>query len=128
MAIFVLNMLLPISTLLNITRMNALNHLFDADLDRISGKTDRPIPSEKVSKRQALVFVELMNFIGLAVPTLANNLAKISLKDNFFIKTCAIAIAMGYLLLLGASAYLRSDSMVYKVSWWTGGQVESQIL
>lgn len=113
MAIFVLNMLLPFSNLLIITRMNALNYLLDADFDRISGKTDRPTPSEKVSKRQALVFVELMNFIGLAVPTLANNLAKISLKDYFIIKTCAIAIAMGCLLLLGASAYLRSDNMVY---------------
>ena len=146
MTIFVLNMLLPISTLLIITGMYVLNDLFDADLDRINGKTDRPIPSGKVSKRQALVFVVLMNFIGLAVPILANNLAgvllasiialigilyslpKISLKDKFIIKTCAIAIAMACSLLLGASVYLHSDNMVYKLYWGTGGHVESQIL
>lgn len=146
MLIFLLNMLLPISTLLIITGMYVLNDFFDANLDRMNGKTDRPIPSGKVSKREALVFVVLMNLIGLAVPILANNLVgvlmastialigilyslpKISLKDKFIIKTCAIAIAMACSLLLGASVFLHSDNMVYRVSWWAGGHVESQIL
>ncbi|MGH9987528.1 MAG: UbiA prenyltransferase family protein, partial [Nitrososphaeraceae archaeon] len=115
---FLINLVLPMSTLLIITGMYMLNDLFDADLDRINGKTKRPIPSGKVSKRQALVFVILMNVVGLSVPILANNvvgailastialigvlysLPKISLKDKFIIKTCAIGIAMACSLLL----------------------------
>jgi geranylgeranylglycerol-phosphate geranylgeranyltransferase len=121
--ILLMNLALPLSTLLIITGMYVLNDLFDADLDRINGKTNRPIPSGKVSKRQAIFFVVLMNTIGLLVPILANNitgfalasmitligimysLPKISLKDKFIIKTCAIAIAMACSLLLGSSMY-----------------------
>lgn len=122
--VLLINLALPLSTLLIITGMYVLNDLFDADLDRINGKTNRPIPSGRVSKRQALFFVVLMNLIGLYVPIFANNitgfalastialigvmysLPKISLKDRFIIKTCAIAIAMACSLLLGASMYL----------------------
>ena len=125
--ILMINLALPLSTLLIITGMYVLNDLFDADLDRINGKTNRPIPSGRVSNRQALFFVVLMNVIGLSVPIFANNitgfalasmialigimysLPKISLKDRFIIKTCAIAIAMACSLLLGASMYLDND-------------------
>ena len=68
-----MNSVLPVSTLLIITGMYVLNDLFDADLDRINGKTNRPIPSGRVSKRQALVFVVSMNVIGLSLPVFANN-------------------------------------------------------
>lgn len=68
-----INSVLPLSTLLIITGMYVLNDLFDADLDRVNGKTNRPIPSGKVSKRQAVVFVVSMNVIGLCVPVFANN-------------------------------------------------------
>jgi geranylgeranylglycerol-phosphate geranylgeranyltransferase len=142
MVILSINMLLPISTLLIIIGMYVLNDLFDADLDRINGKTDRPIPSGKVSKRQALVFVILMNFIGLSIPILADNLIgiilasaialigvlyslpKTSLKDKFIIKTCAISIAMACSLFLGASIYLDYDIMAYRVSGWAAGHTE----
>lgn len=143
---FLINLVLPMSTLLIITGMYVLNDLFDADLDRINGKTKRPIPSGKVSKRQALVFVILMNVVGLSVPILANNvlgtilastialigvlysLPKISLKDKFIIKTCAIGIAMVCSLLLGASMYFIDNvgtdisTMFYWISVQTGGQ------
>jgi geranylgeranylglycerol-phosphate geranylgeranyltransferase len=118
---------LPISTLLIITGMYVLNDLFDADLDRINGKTNRPIPSGKVSKGHALLFVLVTNVIGLSVPVFSNNqlgivlasvisligilysLPKVSLKDKYIIKTCAIGIAMASSLLLGASNYLHWD-------------------
>lgn len=143
---FLINLVLPMSTLLIITGLYVLNDLFDADLDRINGKTKRPIPSGKVSKRQALVFVILMNVVGLSVPILANNvlgailastialigvlysLPKISLKDKFIIKTCAIGIAMACSLLLGASMYSIGNvgtdfsTMFYWISVQTGGQ------
>jgi geranylgeranylglycerol-phosphate geranylgeranyltransferase len=122
-----ISIFLPISTLLIITGMYVLNDLFDADLDRINGKTNRPIPSGKVSKRHALLFVLVTNVIGLSVPVFSNNqlgivlasvialigilysLPKISLKDKYIIKTCAIGIAMASSLLLGASNYLHVD-------------------
>jgi len=143
---FLINLVLPMSTLLIITGMYVLNDLFDADLDRINGKTKRPIPSGKVSKRQALVFVVLMNGVGLSVPILADNLLgtmlaltialigvlyslpKISLKDKFIIKTCAIGIAMACSLLLGASMYLNDNigtdisTMFDGMNVQTGGQ------
>jgi geranylgeranylglycerol-phosphate geranylgeranyltransferase len=143
-----INLALPLSTLLIITGMYILNDLFDADLDRINGKTNRPIPSGRVSKRQALFFVVLMNFVGLSVPIFANNLMgfalasiialigimyslpKISLKDRFVIKTCAIAIAMACSLLLGASMYLDNDFWrgITDTSGWMGFQTDGQLL
>ena len=42
-----INSVLPLSTLLIITGMYVLNDLFDADLDRVNGKTNRPIPSQR---------------------------------------------------------------------------------
>ena len=141
-----INLVLPISTLLIITGMYILNDLFDADLDRINGKTNRPIPSGRVTKRQAVVFVISMNVIGLSVPIFANNtlgimmastialigimysLPKISLKDRFVIKTCSISIAMACSLLLGASMYFGEDfgseiiGMFGWISFQTGGQ------
>ena len=122
-----INFLLPISTLLIITGMYVLNDLFDADLDRLNGKTNRPIPSGKVSKGQALFFVMLMNVTGLSVPIFTDNLLgivltsmitligilysvpKVSLKDKFILKTSVIGIAMACSLLLGASIFLHGD-------------------
>jgi geranylgeranylglycerol-phosphate geranylgeranyltransferase len=116
--------LLPISTLLIITGMYIFNDLIDADLDRMNGKTKRPIPSGNVSKRDALIFVITINLIGISIPLFTGNMIgilftsiialigvlysvpKISLKDKFVIKTCAIAIAMMCSLLVGSSIYL----------------------
>jgi geranylgeranylglycerol-phosphate geranylgeranyltransferase len=139
-----INLALPISTLFIITGMYILNDLFDADLDRINGKTNRPIPSGRVSKRQAVVFVITMNVIGLSVPIFSDNtlgimlastitligimysLPKISLKDKFVIKTCAIAIAMTCSLLLGASIHLGKGfgSEIPGTLSWIGFQAE----
>jgi geranylgeranylglycerol-phosphate geranylgeranyltransferase len=124
--------LLPISTLLIITGMYVLNDIFDADLDRISGKTNRPIPSGKVSKRQAFLFVIEMNLIGLIIAAYTSNvlgllatsiivligilysIPRISLKNMFIVKTLAISIVMMCSLLAGASIYsyeyLKTDN------------------
>ena len=143
-----INLVLPVTTLLIITGMYILNDLFDADLDRINGKTNRPIPSGRVTKRQAVVFVVSMNVIGLSVPIFANNtlgimmastialigimysLPKISLKDRFVIKTCAIAIAMACSLLLGASMYFGEDfgSEIIGMFGWISFQMEGHFL
>jgi 4-hydroxybenzoate polyprenyltransferase len=143
-----ISIFLPISTLLIITGMYVLNDLFDADLDRINGKTNRPIPSGKVSKRHALLFVIMTNVIGLSVPVFSNNqlgivlasvialigilysLPKVSLKDRYIIKTCAIGIAMASSLLLGASNYLNGDSGtdIGNAFRWTSGHMEGLML
>jgi geranylgeranylglycerol-phosphate geranylgeranyltransferase len=131
--------LLPISTLLIITGMYVLNDLIDADLDRVNGKTKRPIPSGNVSKRHALIFVISINLIGISIPILMSNILgilftsiialigvlysmpKISLKDKFIIKTFAIAIVMMCSLLLGSSIYLDEyfkisiNGLIYEV-------------
>ncbi|MGH9977803.1 MAG: UbiA prenyltransferase family protein [Nitrososphaeraceae archaeon] len=145
-----ISIFLPISTLLIITGMYVLNDLFDADLDRINGKTNRPIPSGKVSKGHALLFVVVTNVIGLSVPVFSNNqlgivlasvialigilysLPKVSLKDKYIIKTCAIGIAMASSLLLGASNYLHEDfrtgTDIGNVFRWTSGHLEGLML
>ena len=109
--------------------MYVLNYHFDADLDRINEKIHRPLPSGKVSKGHAIAFVVLMNVIGLAVPIFSNTLLgivlasdygldwyslfppKVSLKDKFIAKICAIGIAMTCSLLLGASIYWQENFM-----------------
>jgi geranylgeranylglycerol-phosphate geranylgeranyltransferase len=116
--------LLPICTLLIITGMYVLNDLIDADLDRMNRKFKRPIPSRKVPKRHALIFVVGMNLIGISIPVLINStlgilaastialigilysIPKISLKDKFIIKTIAIPIIMMCSLLLGSGIRL----------------------
>ena len=116
--------LLPLSTLLIITGMYVFNDLMDADLDRANGKTKRPIPSGKVPKSHAIIFIIAINLIGISIPALMGNMVgllfisfialigilysvpKISLKDKFVIKTLAIAFAMMCALLLGSSKYL----------------------
>jgi 4-hydroxybenzoate polyprenyltransferase len=143
-----ISIFLPTSTLLIITGMYILNDLFDADLDRINGKTNRPIPSGKVSKGHALLFVIMTNVIGLSVPVFSNNqlgivlaslialigilysLPKVSLKDRYIIKTCAIGIAMASSLLLGASNYLNGDSGsdIGNAFRWTSGHMEGLML
>lgn len=118
--------LLPISTLLVITGMYVFNDLIDADLDRANGKTKRPIPSGKIPKNHAVIFIIVINIVGITIPALTGNfvglffisiialigvlysLPKVSLKDKFVIKTLAIAIAMMCSLLLGSSMYLDS--------------------
>ena len=77
-----INFLLPISILLIITGMNVLNDLFDADLDRINEKIHRPLPSGKVTNGHAIVFVVLMNVIGLAIPIFSNTLLGIILAST----------------------------------------------
>ena len=117
-------LLLPLSTLLIITGMYVFNDLVDADLDRANGKTKRPIPSGKVPKSHAIIFIIAMNLAGISVPVFMGNIIsllfalpivligvlysvpKISLKDRFLIKTLAIALAMMCSLLLGSSVYL----------------------
>ena len=59
-----------------------LNDLFDADLDRINEKIHRPLPSGKVTKGHAIVFVVLMNVIGLAIPIFSNTLLGIILAST----------------------------------------------
>ena len=116
--------LLPLSTLLIITGMYVFNDLVDADLDRANGKMKRPIPSGRVPKTHAVIFVIAMNLAGIAVPIFMGNLnsllltflivligilysiPKISLKDKFLVKTLAIALAMMCSLLLGSSVYM----------------------
>lgn len=58
------------------------------------------------------------------------SLPKISLKDKFVIKTCAIAIAMACSLLLGASMYSGKDfgSEIAGTFGWIGFQTEGQLL
>ena len=62
--------------------MYVLNDLFDADLDRINEKIHRPLPSGKVTKGHAIVFVVLMNVIGLAIPIFSNTLLGIILAST----------------------------------------------
>jgi geranylgeranylglycerol-phosphate geranylgeranyltransferase len=62
--------------------MYVLNDLFDAGLDRINEKIHRPLPSGKVTKGHAIVFVVLMNLIGLAIPIFSNTLLRIILAST----------------------------------------------
>ncbi|HEY5630666.1 MAG TPA: UbiA family prenyltransferase, partial [Nitrososphaeraceae archaeon] len=108
------------ATFLIITGMYVLNDLVDADLDSSSGK-NRPIPSGKITKSQALVFVIWTNVVGVLLVLftfsplsliLASSIVaigilysvpKISLKDRFILKTASIAAASMLCLLLGGS-------------------------
>lgn len=108
------------ATFLIITGMYVLNDLVDADLDSSSGK-NRPIPSGRITKSQAWVFVIWTNAVGvllvlftfsplsllLAASIVAIGILysapKICLKERFILKTGSIAAASMLCLLLGGS-------------------------
>jgi geranylgeranylglycerol-phosphate geranylgeranyltransferase len=119
---------LPAASFLIIVGMYILNDLIDADLDRANGKK-RPIPTGRVSKKQAWVFVSLTNGAGMMLAVLTLNPAsmvitsmvaaiglmysapKIALKDRFVIKTLAIAAAIVLCALLGATSTFGLGTM-----------------
>lgn len=112
---------LPAASFLIIVGMYVLNDLIDADLDRANGKK-RPIPTGRVSKKQAWAFIALTNGAGILLAVLTFNPAsmvitsivaaiglmysapKVALKDRFVIKTLAIAVAIILCALLGATS------------------------
>ncbi|MGI0036658.1 MAG: UbiA prenyltransferase family protein, partial [Nitrososphaera sp.] len=112
---------LPLISLLIATGMYILNDLVDADLDRANGKS-RPIPSGRVSKRQAWTFVMTTNGLAVLLSVATLNLAsmlivvpmlligilysapKIALMNRFVLKTLSIAIFYGLCALLGITS------------------------
>lgn len=117
---------LPVASFLVIVGMYVLNDLVDADLDRANGKK-RPIPTGQVSKRQAWIFIVSTNAIGMLLAGMTFNpvsiiiaslviaiglmysAPKISLKDKFVIKTLAIALALVFCGLMGATVNFALD-------------------
>jgi geranylgeranylglycerol-phosphate geranylgeranyltransferase len=104
----------PFITLMIAVGMYILNDLVDADVDKINLK-NRPIPSGRVSKKQAWTFIMLTNgaALGILISTLAidtiifvmpmivigilySTPKKIALMNRFVIKN--IAIALFYML------------------------------
>lgn len=123
LAIAQMTLPLPIASLLITAGTYIMNDLVDADLDRANGKK-RPIPSGRVSKRQAWMFVVLafaaavllatitFSPISMIIVTLMLAIGitysspKIALMKRFVIKTVSIAIFYILCALLGmTSAY-----------------------
>jgi geranylgeranylglycerol-phosphate geranylgeranyltransferase len=108
------------ATFLIITGMYVLNDLVDADLDSSSGK-NRPIPSGRITKSQAWIFVIWTNAVGVLLVLftfsplglifaasivaigILYSAPKICLKERFILKTGSIAAASMLCLLLGGS-------------------------
>lgn len=119
---------LPFISFLVIVGMYVLNDLIDADLDRANGK-NRPIPTGRVSKRQAWAFVMATNGVGILLAGLTLNpltavialavvviglmysMPKTSLKDRFVVKTLSIAFALVLCALAGATSFGSSSDL-----------------
>lgn len=98
----------PMISLLIATGMYILNDVIDADLDKANGK-NRPIPSGRVSKRQAWIFVVSTNGFAVLLAYITFNVAsmlliipmlligilysapRVKLMNRFVIKTLSIA-------------------------------------
>jgi len=103
-----------------------LNDLIDLDLDRANGK-NRPLPSNKVSKKQALAFVIFsftiaialaaitLSIVSLVIITLmvaigiAYSSPRIALMKRFVIKTLSIAVFYVLCALLGLISFYNID-------------------
>lgn len=112
---------LPLISLLVATGMYILNDLVDADLDRANGKK-RPIPSGRVSKKQAWFFVFSTNGLAavlsvatlnpatmlIVLPMLAigamYSAPRIALMNRFVVKTLAISTFYALCALLGMTS------------------------
>ena len=99
-------LLAPLSTFLISLAVYVLNDLFDMEVDRINA-SNRPIAKQSVSRKEALVFVVLLNGIGAGIGlflgpiTFLIALAEIAIgvcysmrpfnfKDKFIVKTLSI--------------------------------------
>jgi geranylgeranylglycerol-phosphate geranylgeranyltransferase len=122
---------LPFVSLLVSVGMYILNDLVDANLDRTNAK-DRPIPSGRVSKRQAWAFIVLTNGIGIMLAAGTSNLAsfvlvvpmlligilysapKVALMKRFVIKNMVIAVFYMLCVLLGVTSSYGIESAISK--------------
>jgi len=111
----------PIISLLIATGMYILNDLIDADLDRANGK-NRPIPSGRVSKRQAWIFIVSTNGIAVILASVTLNTAtmllivpmlligilysapRVKLMNRFVIKTMSVATFYVLCVLVGITS------------------------
>lgn len=126
LAVIQMTLPLPLASLLVTAGTYIMNDLVDADLDRVNGKK-RPIPSGRVSKRQAQAFVALtfgvavlltvvaFSPISLVIITLmlaigiAYSSPKIALMKRFVVKTASIAIFYILCALLGMTSTYNLD-------------------
>ncbi len=109
--------------------MYILNDLVDADLDKANGKK-RPIPSGKVSKRQAWIFVLSTNGIAVILAAVTFNVVTmllivpmlligilysaphVKLMNRFVVKTLAIASFYVLCAVLGMTSIHGMDHVV----------------
>lgn len=126
LAVIQMTLPLPLASLLVTAGTYIMNDLVDADLDRVNGKK-RPIPSRRVSKRQAQAFVALtfgvavlltvvaFSPISLVIITLmlaigiAYSSPKIALMKRFVVKTASIAIFYILCAFLGMTSTYNLD-------------------
>ena len=119
----------PVISLLIATGMYILNDLIDADLDRANGKK-RPIPSGKVSKQQAWIFVLSTNGIAVILAASTLNVAtmllvapmlligalysapRVKLMNRFVVKTLAIASFYALCAVLGMTSIHGVEQIV----------------
>ncbi len=119
----------PMISLLIATGMYILNDLIDADLDRANGKK-RPIPSGKVSKQQAWIFVLSTNGTAAILAAATLNVAtmllivpmlligilysapRVKLMNRFVVKTLAIASFYALCAVLGMTSIHGMDQIV----------------
>jgi 4-hydroxybenzoate polyprenyltransferase len=120
---------LPVISLLIASGMYILNDLVDADLDRANGK-NRPIPSGRVSRRQAWFFVLATNGVAIVLSTLTFSMIsmwivlpmlligvmysapRIALMNRFIAKTLSIAIFYALCALLGITSNYGIESAI----------------
>jgi geranylgeranylglycerol-phosphate geranylgeranyltransferase len=119
----------PMISLLVATGMYILNDLIDADLDRANGKK-RPIPSGKVSKRQAWTFVLSTNCAAIILAAATFNAAtmslivpmlligimysapRVKLMNRFVVKTLAVVSFYVLCAVLGMTSIYGMDQVV----------------
>jgi 4-hydroxybenzoate polyprenyltransferase len=89
LAIALTTLPLPLASLLVTAGTYILNDLIDMDLDRANGK-NRPLPSNRISKKQALAFVTISFTIAIALATITLSIV------SLVIVTLMIAIGVAY--------------------------------
>ena len=124
---------LPIASLLVTAGTYILNDLIDLNLDRANGK-NRPLPSNRVSKKQALAFVTFsftiavglaaitMSLVSLIIVTLmiaigiAYSSPRTALMKRFVIKTISIAVFYMLCALLGLFSFYNIDLAIERLA------------
>jgi len=115
---------------------NSINQVYDLEIDRIN-KPDRPLPSRRMSIRQAMIFAWILYAVCIVLGFLISRIflvvvlisaaftwgysaPPIRFKNNGILANIAMAVPRGFLMIVGGWVAVRPDAWLDPTPWLIG--------